>query len=197
MTAHASQAMLEAARPISSVIALAKLGVFLAGTIFAMFVVTEAGASGKQMRLLDELDYPGEGYCIDVLGVEQTARTDLPLVLHNCLPSRNSADRQVVEQDGRIYLPAYDACLTAFGVRNVLPGVPVILRRCGRDESFLPVDKFQQFERTSQNQLQLVGTALCLAAGNASQRTFNALHRWRTLSLQPCAATPLSRSAWQ
>lgn len=159
--------------------------------------VAAANAQGAQMRLLDDLDYPGEGYCIDVLGVGETARTDLPLVLHNCLPMRNSADRIAEEHDGRIYMSAYDACVTAFGVRGVLPGVPVMLRECGADESFLPADRFQKFERNAQNQLRLVGTDLCLAAGNTSDRTFSASHRWRTLSLRPCATTPLSHSAWQ
>jgi len=162
---------------------------------FASFAVTGAGAT--QMRLLDDLDFPGEGYCIDVPGVGPTARTDLPLVLHNCLPARKSVDRIAEERDGRIHMPAYDACVTAFGVMNVLPGVPVILRKCGTNESFLPADRFQKFERTRENRLRLVGTGLCLAAGQESDRTFSSEHRWRTLTLQLCATTPLSHSAWK
>ncbi len=174
-----------------------KLRALAIGAILAIFSCAAASASGSQMRLLDDLDYPGEGYCIDVPGVGQTARTDLPLVLHNCLPARNSADRLAEERDGRIYMPTYDACVTAFGVMNVLPGVPVVLRKCGAIESFLPADRFQRFVRTTENQLRLVGTDLCLAAGHESDRTFSSEHRWRTLTLQSCAAVPLSHSVWK
>jgi len=149
------------------------------------------------MRLIDDLDYPGEGYCIDVRGVGQTARTDLPLVMHNCLPDRRSTDRMAVLRNGRIEMPAYDACVTALGGFNVLPGIPVMLRPCGTSESFLPAERFQTFERTDQNQLRLSGSSLCLAAGAVSDRTFSPSDRWRNLTLEPCNEVPLSLSAWQ
>ena len=80
-------------------------------------------ASAQQLRLEDPLDFPQEGYCVDVLGVGDTARADLPLVAHNCLPGRESVDRIVTEQDGRLYMPAFDACLTAlWGTREFSPG---------------------------------------------------------------------------
>ena len=156
-----------------------------------------ADPAAPQMRLLDDLDFPGEGYCIDVPGVGQTARTDLPLVMHNCLPERGSVDRIAEERDGRIYMPAYDACVTALGVWSVLPGVPVMLRDCGTNESFLQADPFQRFERTTENQLRLTGSSLCLTAGAVADRTYSPTHRWRTLTLEDCAEVPLSLSAWK
>lgn len=156
-----------------------------------------ADQAAAQMRLLDDLDFPGEGYCIDVPGVGQTARTDLPLVMHNCLPERGSIDRIAEERDGRIYMPAYDACVTALGVWSVLPGVPVMLRPCGENESFLQADPFQKFERTADNQLRLAGSSLCLTAGADSDRTYSPTHRWRTLTLEDCAEVPLALSAWK
>ncbi|WP_299775105.1 RICIN domain-containing protein [uncultured Tateyamaria sp.] len=156
-----------------------------------------ADENNRQMRLLDDLDFPGEGYCIDVPGVGLTARTDLPLVLHNCLPSRNSVDRVAEERDGRIYMPAYDACVTAFGVMSVLPGVPVMLRECGTNESFLLSDQFQKFDRTADNQLRLRGTQYCLTGGVQADRTFSAEHRWRTLTLEECTIAPLALSVWK
>ena len=152
---------------------------------------------GTQLKLSDDLDFPGEGYCVDVLGVGATARADLPLVAHNCLPERASEDRHVVAQGARFQMPAFDACLTAFGVVRPLPGAAVILRPCGAQESFLPAADLQDFERLSTGQLRLVGSTLCLAVGPEVARTFSATHRWRVLSLQPCARVPRALSVWE
>ncbi|TQV81832.1 ricin-type beta-trefoil lectin domain protein [Denitrobaculum tricleocarpae] len=168
------------------------VSLFLAASLPAL-----ADQTSPQMRLLDDLDFPGEGYCIDVPGVGQTARTDLPLVMHNCLPERRSVDRIAEERDGRIYMPAYDACVTALGVWSVLPGVPVMLRPCGTNESFLQADQFQKFERTANNQLRLTDSSLCLTAGPDADRTYSPTHRWRTLTMEDCAEVPLFLSAWR
>ena len=150
-------------------------------------------ASAQQLRLEDPLDFPQEGYCVDVLGVGDTARADLPLVAHNCLPGRESVDRIVTEQDGRLYMPAFDACLTAFGVTTALPGSPVILRPCGARESFLPADQLQRFEWTDENRLRLTSTSLCLTIGGDAHPTFSPSHRWRTLTMETCGGT---RQIW-
>lgn len=150
-----------------------------------------------QMRLADDLDFPGEGYCIDVVGVGATARTDLPLVVHNCLPERGSVDRVVLERDGRLVFPAYDACVTAFGVVAPLPGSAVILQPCGARGSFLPADRLQRFEQTPQNRLRLRDTALCLTAGPDAARTLSATHRWRTLTMERCDSAPAALSIWR
>lgn len=149
-----------------------------------------------QMKLSDDLDRPGEGYCIDVLGVGPTARTDLPLVVHNCLPALARVDRHAEFGNGRIRFPAFELCVTAFGVVAPLPGAAVILRPCGGNESFLPADGLQRFDRTQSGQLQLAGTTLCLAAGPNAARTFSASDRWRTLTMQPCASVAADLSVW-
>ena len=150
-------------------------------------------ASAQQLRLEDPLDFPEEGYCVDVLGVGDTARADLPLVAHNCLPGRESVDRIVTVQDGRFYMPAFDACLTAFGVTTALPGSPVLLRPCGARESFLPADQLQRFEWTDENRLRLASTSLCLTIGGDAHPTFSPSHRWRTLTMETCGGT---RQIW-
>jgi len=152
--------------------------------------------STGQLRLSDDLDVPGEGYCVDVLGVGATALADLPLVVHNCLPERASVDRQVVARGDTFEMPAFNACLTAFGVVRPLPGAPVVLRPCGVTESFLPAAELQRFERRTNGQLRLAGSDLCLAVGNDAQRTFSATHRWRVLTMERCDAVPLALSAW-
>ncbi|MEM8792467.1 MAG: hypothetical protein AAGE80_12680 [Pseudomonadota bacterium] len=168
-----------------------------AGALGLMLAAAAGAQTPSQMRLADTLDFPGEGYCIDVLGVGQTARADLPLVVHNCLPERGSVDRVAVFRDGRIEMPAFGACVTAFGVVTPLPGVPVILRPCGTDESFLPAGQLQRFARTPEGRLRLEGTALCLSAGPDAAPTFSASHRWRTLTMERCATAPLPLSVWE
>lgn len=152
--------------------------------------------TAPQMRLSDDLDFPGEGYCIDVVGVGPSARADLPLVAHNCLPELNRVDRVVVEQDGRLMMPAYDACVTAFGVAAPLPGAAVILQPCNGGGSFLPAGRLQIFERTATNQLQLSGTDLCLVVGPDAARTLSPTHRWRTLTMERCATADPALSVW-
>lgn len=153
--------------------------------------------TSPQMRLIDDLDFPGEGYCIDVVGVGQTARTDLPLVAHNCRPDRGSVDRVVIEREGRLVFPAYDACVTAFGVRAPLPGAAVILQPCGSGGSFLPAARLQTFDRTPENRLRLRGTSLCLTVGPDAAPTLSPSHRWRVLTMESCETAPVARSAWR
>ncbi len=150
-----------------------------------------------QLRLADDLDMPSDGYCIDVLGVGPTARADLPLVAHNCLSARGSVDRMAVFEDGRIEMPAFDACVTAFGVTAPLAGSPLILRPCGARESFLPADELQRFERTTQGRLRLSGSALCLTVGPEAAPTFDSTHRWRTLTMEHCTDAAPERSVWR
>ncbi|QPH53564.1 RICIN domain-containing protein [Pontivivens ytuae] len=168
----------------------------LIAALLSIAATTALAQTPPQIRLADPLDYPGEGYCIDVVGVGDTARADLPLVVHNCLPERGSSDRIAEEREGRLFMPAFDACVTAFGVTAPLPGSPVVLRPCGAQESFLPADRLQLFDRTAENRLRLRGSDLCLAAGPDSARTFSPNDRWRTLTMEPCDTVPIARSAW-
>ncbi|MEM6987664.1 MAG: hypothetical protein AAF499_14125, partial [Pseudomonadota bacterium] len=36
------------------------------------------------VRLIDRLDRPDDGYCLDILGTPSSLRVDLPLFAHNC-----------------------------------------------------------------------------------------------------------------
>lgn len=170
----------------------------LAPYVIALFV--SAGATAQtlqQVKLKDELDRPGEGYCIDILGVGPSARVDLPLVVHNCLTELNRTDRHAVFSDNRIAFPTFDLCVTAFGVVSPLPGAPVLLRSCGTSESFLPADSLQKFVRTDVGRLELEGTGLCLTVGGEAARTFSRSDRWRTLTMERCSTAPLQLSVWE
>lgn len=174
-----------------------KFGFIILTTLFSIKSTAFAAENWSQMRLADDLDFPSEGYCIDVIGVGRTARIDLPLVLHNCLPTLDSVDRIALEQKGRIYMPAFDACVTALGIRKPLPGVPLLLRKCGGNENFFDISDLQQFNRTTKNQLQLTGTNLCLTGGRVADRTYSPTHRWRTLTLEICSEAPTELSTWR
>lgn len=149
-----------------------------------------------QLRLADDLDRPGDGYCLDVVGVGASARADLPLVAHNCLTARGSVDRMAVLRGGRIEMPAFGACVTAFGVVAPLPGAPLLLRPCGVRESFLLSGDMQRFDHTEAGQLRLAGSTLCLTVGADAAPTFSSTHRWRVLTMERCAAAPRARSVW-
>ena len=129
----------------------------IAASVAAFLALCSAGfaQSGPQLRTQSDLGFPNEGYCVDVLGVGNTARADLPLVAHNCLPRRSASDRFVeMRSDGRLFMPAFDSCVTAFAVgAGILPGAPLMLRPCGAQESFLPAARLQLFEQTIQGQL--------------------------------------------
>ena len=175
-----------------------RLRLHLLAAVLTLAPSVIAAQTGPQVRTIADLGFPGEGYCIDVLGVGATARADLPLVAHNCLPDRGAVDRVVVaDADGRLSMPAFDACVTAFGVGAApLPGVPLVLRPCGGSESFLRAGDLQRFERRGDDRLRLAGTSLCLAVGPDAAPTFNRTHRWRTLTVETCATVDPDLARW-
>ena len=73
-------------------------------------------SSQVHLRLLDRLDRPEDGYCVDILGTPGNLRIDVPLFAHNCKPSLTSDSAVVFTSDGFIKFPAVDLCLTVAGV---------------------------------------------------------------------------------
>ena len=83
------------------------------------------------LRLLDRLDRPADGYCVDVLGTPRNMRVDVPLFAHNCKTSLTGDSAVVFTSDGLIRFPAVDRCITVAGVNSVaLPGASILLRTC-------------------------------------------------------------------
>ena len=76
--------------PILSVILLRvidmakKLTIVLALLAFSSPVFSGSPNSQFHLRLLDRLDRPEDGYCIDILGTPGNLRIDVPLFAHNC-----------------------------------------------------------------------------------------------------------------
>ena len=59
--------------------------------VLAFVAFSSSGFSGSRnslfhLRLLDRLDRPEDGYCVDILGTPGNLRVDVPLFTHNCKP---------------------------------------------------------------------------------------------------------------
>jgi hypothetical protein len=154
--------------------------------------------SAQLMKLVDLLDRPQDGYCLDVVGTGNNIRFDMPLIAHNCKPGL-AADEAVIHQpDGTLYFPAYQGCVTVMGLNsNALPYNALLLKQCGVDEPFLAASRFQKFSVNKTQQLQLDGTDLCITVGDVSKDTYSTEHRWRSLYMQSCELAQSHLSQWQ
>lgn len=153
----------------------------------------------EYLQLKDRLDRPHDGYCLDVVGSGEYIRLDMPLSAHNCKGPQPYAD-EIVEyrSDQTLYFPAYGGCVTVMGLNDrALAGNALMLKGCGVEQPFLNASNFQKFEFNDQEQMQLLGSDLCIAAGTESHTTYSPDHKWRSLMMQRCDEVEPSRSAWQ
>ncbi|MCG7500108.1 RICIN domain-containing protein [Vibrio sp. Of7-15] len=150
------------------------------------------------IQLIDKLDRPKDGFCVDVIGYSPYERLDLPLIAHNCKKGLFKDQAMSVLDSGEIYLPAYNKCLTAIAPHTkALPGATIMARDCGEHSHFLETPQLQQFEWQLDGKINLHGSNLCLAAGERSDQTSSPSHRWRTLSLQHCKSSEPELLRWQ
>lgn len=150
------------------------------------------------LKLVDLLDRPQDGYCLDILGSGPYIRFDMPMTAHNCKPGLYADEAVIWEAGGRISFPAYGVCATVAGIhRTVLPGSAIMPRECGERGPFLEAQHLQHFIHRPDGRVELAGSGLCLTAGDESARTFDPDHRWRSLTMQRCEQAPPSLSRWQ
>ncbi len=150
------------------------------------------------LRLLDRLDRPEDGYCVDVPGTPRNMRVDLPLFAHNCKPSLTDDSAVVFTSDGLIQFPAVDRCITVAGVNSAaLPGASILLRKCNESMPFFETSRLQRFTHRDDGSLAVSGSELCLTVGPQSAATFSPSHRWRTLFVDDCATAKPARSRWE
>jgi hypothetical protein len=150
------------------------------------------------LRLLDNLDRPQDGYCLDIIGSGQHLRFDLPLIAHNCKPGLYADEAVKMEPNGFIRFPAFDKCATVVGLNSrALPGAAVVPRDCGERTPFLDTEGLQKFDHRKDGLIELSGTGLCLTVGYKSDSTFSPDHRWRPLFVESCEMAELSRSRWE
>ncbi|MDD7910522.1 ricin-type beta-trefoil lectin domain protein [Pseudovibrio exalbescens] len=164
-----------------------------------LFASTQSFAETPQyLQLIDKLDRPNDGYCIDVVGSGEHVRFDMPLTAHNCKGPQVYHD-EVVEfrEDGTLYFPTYGGCVTVMGNNGTaLSGNALMLKVCDAREPFLIAKPFQHFEFNDQQQVQLKNTNLCMVAGDDSHTTFSPDHKWRSLYMEFCDVADTSLSRW-
>jgi hypothetical protein len=180
---------------------LAILGgfVLMSAQVFGVFSVSSASSSSQvHLRLLDRLDRPEDGYCVDILGTPGNMRVDVPLFAHNCKPSLTSDSAVVFTSDGLIKFPAVDRCLTVAGVNSrALPGASILLRKCNETIPFFETLALQRFIHQKDGSLSVLGSKLCLTVGGQSAATYSPSHRWRTLFVDDCATAEPALTQWE
>lgn len=170
----------------------------LSMTAHAETSMTATPAQAGHLRLVDPLDRPQDGYCLDILGSGPHIRFDMPMTAHNCKPGLYADEAVAWDRDGKIRFPAYDVCATVAGIqKTVLAGAAVMPRACDERSPFLEAQHLQHFIHRPDGRVELAGSGLCLSAGVESARTFAPDHRWRVLSMQRCQDVPLSHSRWR
>ena len=163
-----------------------------------MFVGSGHAAEQKHLRLVDRLDRPSDGYCIDIPGTPGSMRLEVPLFAHNCKAGLTADSAVVFTAKGRVRFPAVDRCVTAAGVNStILPNTALILRGCGRNAPFFETAALQSFELRANGHLVLKGSNLCLTVGAVSSRTYSPADRWRALYLTTCGSVPEKYARWE
>ncbi len=154
--------------------------------------------SPVHLRLLDRLDRPEDGYCVDVPGSSRNMRVDVPLFAHNCKPALTGDSAVVFTTDGFIQFPAVDRCITVAGVNSAaLPGASILLRKCNESIPFFETSSLQRFTHRDDGSLTVSGSDLCLTVGPQSAATYSPSDRWRPLYVDDCATAEPARSRWE
>ena len=176
----------------------ALIAVLMTSSAYAQYDTAKETASGTvgNIKLKSNLDRPSDGFCIDVIGFSPYERLDLPLIAHNCKSGLYNDQAMSVLNNGQIYLPAYDKCVTAIAPHTrALPGSSLMARDCGEHSNFLQAAPLQLFNWLN-GRITLRNSDLCITAGERSDQTPSSLHRWRALTLQICNNTPSERIEW-
>lgn len=153
----------------------------------------------QYLQLVNKLDRPVDGYCVDVVGSGANIRFDMPLTAHNCKGPQVYFD-EVIEfrEDGTLFFPQYQGCITVMGNNETaLPKNALMLKRCNAQEPFLIAKHFQHFKFLANKQIQLNDSDLCIVAGERSHTTFSPAHRWRGLYMDICEQAEEKLSQWQ
>ena len=186
--------LIAARRTLAPLLLLTALG---SASAFAQ-APSAAERPAGHLRLVDKLDRPQDGYCLDIMGSGDHIRPDLPMTVHNCKPGLYADEAVRLEPDGRLYFPTYRLCATVAGLNGrALAGAAVMPRPCGERSPFMEADALQRFVHRPDGRVELRGSGLCLSAGTESDRTFEATHRWRTLSVARCNHADPKLSRWQ
>lgn len=150
------------------------------------------------LKLVDSLDRPQDGFCLDIVGFAPHQRLDLPLIAHNCKAGIYKDQAVTMTAEGYVVFVAFQKCLTAIAPHTrALPGNPLMAINCNEHSDFLQSQPLQRFEFTATQQLRLQSSDLCLAVGSTSDQTSASTHRWRNLFLDYCDEVKPALSQWR
>ena len=148
-----------------------------------------------EVNLIALLDEP-RGYCVDMIGYKERARTDRALHAHTCYSYRGSIavdqgiDRKLV-REGRIRFPYFEVCMM---IGQARAGEPLVLDKCTDSPS-------QRFRFTAAGEIQPdadLGLCVTIADGSGAEGGGGQpVHLLRPLSLEPCSKKAASRQRWQ
>jgi hypothetical protein len=173
------------------------LGV-LSVALSTVTIATYAESNGSHLRLIDPLDRPEDGYCIDIVGTPRAMRLDLPVFAHNCKQGLTPDSAVNLDEQGRIVLVSPGVCLTVAGINSgALPGSAVLLANCDESSIFFETPRLQRFFHHEDGRLELVGSGLCLAVGVRSATTYSAADQWRPLFVDDCKTVESVRARWK
>lgn len=171
--------------------------IFFSLFLWAVCLPYALADQSAHLRLLDHLDRPHDGYCIDVVGTPSYLRTDLPLFAHNCKPELTVDSAVVFEANGNVRFSRLDLCMTAAGINSAaLPGTPLILHQCGIDSPFFETTALQTFILKDDGRLTLNDSKLCLTVGPLSATTYSVSDTWRPLFMADCNTAEPTLSRW-
>ena len=158
--------------------------------ISVLFISSGAIAdTEKFVRLVDPLDEP-EYYCLDLSGWGDHLKLEDPLQAHTC-KVRGGADQIFTVEENRITVGDTGRCLqVAVSSGKALAGSAIIAREC--NDSPMQALKLEEDGR-----ITVVGSDLCLAAGDESTDASGPSHVWRVLSAERCDSVPAERMTWQ
>ena len=168
----------------------------LAWALLSGSLVSASDEQTYHMKLMEHLGAE-TGFCLELLG--RPGQEDLlqPLIAHGCKTVLAPDDAILLTENGEIYFPSFDQCVTAMGLgESVLEYNSLMVKECGVVQAYLNAPEFQRFEFNDRSQLQLVGSELCMTVGDTARPTTNPTHLWRALYMQDCASAPPERSQW-
>lgn len=154
-----------------------------------------AAQPSVEINLIAPLDEP-RGYCIDLVGYKERARTDRPLQAHTCYGYQGSIavdqglDAQGVAS-GRFRFTHFDMCMSA---ARVQAGAPLLLAQCAERRE-------QKFDFTPVGEIRPdAAPELCLTIADGKGVDGGGgqpVHLRRALTLDTCAPTAAQRQRWQ
>ena len=150
------------------------------------------------LRLVNRLDRPEDGYCLDILGTPNNMRINLPLFAHNCKSTLTPDSAVIFNLSGQIKFISVNRCITVAGVNsNAVPGASILLRKCDEVLPFFETSALQRFIHRKDGRISIISSELCLTVGPKSAETYSPYHRWRTLFVEDCKKADASRSKWE